>query len=325
MLSAGLTAVYIYFVYYAATLMTEPFYISAILASLYLVVVLAGTGAARSPEGRARTAGGERVLPPANWAFYAALGFTLAVAVLLRQLFLLIVPFLILWLAAAIAKQTSLSALLRWLPSALLPLIILVLAIIPFSLYNAARFQRFVLLNTNAGYAFFWANHPVYGNRFQGILPPELGTYQDLIPAELHTLDEAALDRALLQRGFEFIRQDPLRYAMLSLSRIPVYFKFWPSPQSSLISNISRVLSFGIFWPFMLYGLLLSTRKPQAANPQTLAVEPRALLHIFIALYSGVHLLSWSLIRYRLPVDAVLLIFAALAFTNLWEWIKKRV
>ena len=38
LLAAGLTAIYFYFIYYAGTLMTEPFYITAILASIYLVL-----------------------------------------------------------------------------------------------------------------------------------------------------------------------------------------------------------------------------------------------------------------------------------------------
>jgi len=41
LVAAALTAVYAYFVYYSATLMTEPFYITAILASLYLAILLA--------------------------------------------------------------------------------------------------------------------------------------------------------------------------------------------------------------------------------------------------------------------------------------------
>jgi hypothetical protein len=31
-----------------------------------------------------------------------------------------------------------------------------------------------------------------------------------------------------------------------------------------------------------------------------------------------IHLLSWALIRYRLPVDAVLIVFAGLAFVDLY-------
>jgi hypothetical protein len=38
---------------------------------------------------------------------------------------------------------------------------------------------------------------------------------------------------------------------------------------------------------------------------------------LFASIYTLIHLLSWALIRYRLPVDAVLLIFAALALVDI--------
>ncbi len=40
---------------------------------------------------------------------------------------------------------------------------------------------------------------------------------------------------------------------------------------------------------------------------------------VFILVYSGIHILTWTLIRYRLPVDAVLLIYAALAILAVWD------
>lgn len=145
---------------------------------------------------------------------------------------------------------------------------------------------------------------------------PEDISYQGLIPDELRALDEAALDAALLRRGLRFVVDDPARYLVLSLSRVKDYFKFWPSADSSLIGNVARVSSFGLFLPFMLYGLMLSVvRRPQPAV---------ALLWLFIAVYTAIHLLSWALIRYRLPVDAVLLIFVGLAIVHLWKRLAQR-
>lgn len=101
---------------------------------------------------------------------------------------------------------------------------------------------------------------PIYGTQFEAVLSPEHGiSYQELIPPELRGLNDALLDRALLDRGgAEIVLDDPGRYLLLSLSRIPIYFQFWP--QSSLLSNAARLLSFGLFLPFMLYGLILAIR-----------------------------------------------------------------
>jgi hypothetical protein len=41
------------------------------------------------------------------------------------------------------------------------------------------------------------------------------------------------------------------------------------------------------------------------------------LLYLFVLLYTAIHLLSWALVRYRLPVDSVLLVFAGAALVTL--------
>lgn len=293
LVAAGLTTIYIYFVYYSATLMTEPFFIIGILASLYLTILLVKTRDVKK-----------------QWKLAFGLGVMLALTILLRQLFLFFVPILLLWLVWASYKDAG--RLPIW-PIGLV-LILVVIIILPFTIYNYTRFQQLVLLNTNAGYAFFWANHPIYGTHFEAILPDNMGSYQELIPPELRQLNEAALDRELLKRGIQFVVDAPGRYILLSLSRIPIFFTFWPSAASSTISNISRVLSFGILWPFMLFGLVDTVKRHFELE---FLSKPAFLLIIFSGFYTLIHLLSWSLIRYRLPVDAVLLIFASAAILKL--------
>jgi hypothetical protein len=301
LLAAGLTAIYVYFVYYAATLMTEPFYITGVLASLVLTIALA-----------ARPASAHYRKLALAW------GVAMGLTVLLRQLFLLLIPFFILWVIATTYARHSRKRILSTIGIAIA---VVGLLILPFTAFNYTRFNRFVLLNTNAGYAFFWANHPIYGTKFRPA--SEMGTtYQALIPSELRQLDEAVLDQELLQRGLQFVRDEPMRYLLLSLSRIPAYFKFWPDPSSSLVSNLSRISSFALFLPFMLYGLLRSfidaARVTDEASSTRRGFSPYILLlYLFLLVYSGIHILSWAQIRYRLPVDAVLIIFAALAIADL--------
>ncbi len=186
--------------------------------------------------------------------------------------------------------------------------IVLLLIIAPWTIRNYRAFHRFVLLNTNAGFAFYWSNHPIHGTNYPAYLP-DWAAYIDLIPPELLPLNEAELDQALLKRGFDFIRDDPGRYLMLSISRVDDYFRFWPSAESGPISNVSRVLSFGLFWPLMAYGLISQVRRSVSSGALS--------LYLFIITYTGIHLLSWTLIRYRLPIDAVLIIFASTALVEI--------
>jgi 4-amino-4-deoxy-L-arabinose transferase-like glycosyltransferase len=305
-IAAGISAFYIYFIYYGGSLMTEPFYITAILWSLLIAMQIAEN------PGRA-----------SEIKFGIFLGIALGITVLLRQVFLLFIPFLLSWIwIARIRRRLSLPIL-----STFLSLGLVVLFILPISFYNHSRFGRFVLLNTNSGFAFFWGNHPIYGTHFYGILPDSLGTYQELVPQELRHLDEAALDQELLKRGLQFVIDDPKRYILLSMSRVPVYFEFWPSRNSGLISNISRVGSFGIILPFVIYGLILSIKKifSEKGNPFiNLVTSPAGLLMLFTLIYSSIHLLTWALVRYRLPVDAVLIPFAALAVSDLYSRIGQK-
>lgn len=307
LLAAGITAVYIYFVYYSGTLMTEPFYMTAVIATLTLTIGLA-----------------QRLPGQGYWKHALALGLTLSIAVLLRQLFLLVIPFVFLWLGIVVYQQRAWQ---RGLFSIGIATAIVILSILPFTLFNYSRFDRFVLLNTNAGYAFFWGNHPIYGTRF--IPATEMGeTYQELVPDELRHLDEAALDQALLKEGIQFIVDDPGRYALLSISRIPAYFKFWPDPTSGLLSNVSRVLSFALFLPFMLYGFVRPFIRLTRSPKTSLLIRPSLtamLLYLFVLVYTGIHVLTWAQVRYRLPVDAVLIVFAALAISELSHVLLKKI
>ncbi|MCC9076801.1 glycosyltransferase family 39 protein [Litorilinea aerophila] len=312
LIAAALSAGYIYFFYYAGALVTESFYMVAILWALDAALRL----------GDRLAAGSDAPRPGANAWLWLELGAAVAVAGLLRQVFLLFVPFLYLWLAwRGLAgsggwRRRAWAAAPGLLVGFVLATAVVVAAIAPWTIRNARAFGTFVPLNTNAGYAFYWGNHPVYGTRFQGILPADGPSYVDLLPRELASLNEAELDQALLRRGIGFVLADPWRYGLLSLSRAREYFKFWPSAESSTISNLSRVASFGLLLPFMLVGLALAVgrlirRDDPRQGPAVL------LLGLFIGVYTGVHLLTWTLIRYRLPVDSVLLLFAALTLVEL--------
>lgn len=295
LIAAALSSIYLYFIYYSATLMTEPFYITATLGSLYIAILLVD---------QVKNLG-QKIHP---WRFYllaVAFGLILGSTVLLRQLFLLIIPFIFAWVwwASRVRRGTNSFTIL------LIATVTIIILILPFTAFNYARFERFVLLNTNAGYAFFWGNHPVHGTNF--IPARQIDNYVVLIPPDLLNLDEAALDQALLQRGLGFITADPTRYILLSLSRIPAYFMFWPSAESSTLSNITRVGSFGLAWPLMLLGIGLWFKDRWSSGLRQLSASPGALLLLYALVYTGIHLLTWALIRYRLPVDAILLVFAA--------------
>jgi 4-amino-4-deoxy-L-arabinose transferase-like glycosyltransferase len=279
LVGAGLAAVYGYFVYYNVALMTETFFIVLVLLTLYLSIELK-----ENPR-------------PIGWV---GLGLSLGLASLLRQTVLLFVPFLLFWLFLELRARG-----IRWWHFAL-PVIIILFLVIPLTIRNYLVYREFLLLNSNAGYALFASNNPNMGSDWQNdeVVVP--------VPEELAGKNEAQLDRALTQRGLEFILADPTRYLWLSLDKTLEYFWFWPSPDSSRISNLNRVLSFGLYLPFMLLGLYLSISRWRNF----------VVLYLFIFIHTMIHLLSWPAPRYRLTVDAVLMVFAGLALIELAKQLK---
>jgi hypothetical protein len=102
---------------------------------------------------------------------------------------------------------------------------------------------------------------------------------------------------------------------------------FWYSSSSSTLSNISRIASFGVMLPFMVIGLILAVKRTLSEKGNrflNLLYSPQGLLILFALIYSGIHILTWTLIRYRLPIDAVLIPFAGLALMELAQRFRLR-
>ena len=274
LVAAGLTAVYGYFLYYNGALMTETFFIVLVLLSLHLSLELK-----EDPT-------------PVRWV---GLGLALGLASLLRQSMLLLVPLLLLWLAWEHRTDR-----VQW-RSLALPVVVIVSLILPWTIRNYVAYREFLLLNSNGGYALYASNNPGLGTdwRNERVVVP--------VPKELAGQNEAQLDRALTRRGIQFILADPERYLRLTLDKTLEYFRFWPSRDSSAVSNWNRVLSFGLYVPFMVVGLCLSLSRWRSF----------LVLYLFVVGHTVIHLLSWPAPRYRLPVDAVLMIFAGLAVVDL--------
>jgi hypothetical protein len=315
--SVAITAFYSYFIFYSATLMTESFFIIGILLLFQISIGF-------SMEGAAELLSSRKV-----WYLkWIALGGTLGICALLRQHIILFAPVLVAWIAwtfltrpmkesDADSSVGNRLAVKRLSVGIILCLLVFCTMIFPWTLRNYLRFEEFVLLNTNAGFAIFWGNHPIHGTDFIPILPETGPSYQELVPSDWQSLNEAALEKKLFRRGISFIIDDPVRFAWLCLGRAREIFKFWPSDQSSAAANLARVFSFGICLPFMLTGLGRYLRLYRRRTFRDFVRSPGFLVILFVLFHIGVHLLSWGLIRYRLPADAVLIIFAGFGITFL--------
>ncbi|MFO7698812.1 MAG: hypothetical protein R6X16_16890, partial [Anaerolineae bacterium] len=173
-------------------------------------------------------------------------------------------------------------------------------------------YGRFLLLNSNTGYAMYSAQHPMHGTDFQ-----EYGAAP--LPEDLMAvgLNEAELDGELLRRGIGFVLADPVRYLRLSWSRLLDYLSILPEPSTTPLHAVGRIVGYGFYAPFMLYGVILVLCSPGLRERSLLAL-------LFMLCYSILHVLTWAMVRYRLPVDAVAMPFVALALDDLVTRVRRR-
>jgi hypothetical protein len=313
LLAAAIVAIYPYFVLYSATLMTEAFYLTALMWSMERALAV-----------RERLTQHQDIGVSLAFTF----GLSLGIAVLLRQSILPWVVVLFVWLFWIGRRLGQSRGVIKALATALVPIVFLIL---PFTIRNYHVYGSFLLLNSNAGYAMYSAQHPMHGTEFQEFAAAP-------VPDDIAGLNEAQMDRELMRRGIGFVMADPQRYLLLSLSRVRAYLDFRPSEASSRVNAVGRVLAFGVFVPLMVYGIWLALRAARARARATAAprqaegvrsgktragaladflTTPLALILVFAVFYSVLHIMTWAMPRYRLPVDAVLMPFAALAVLDL--------
>ena len=279
--AAVFAALYSYLILYSATLLTETPFILLLLIAIVSAYIVVEDG---------------------NHRYLLLVGIGLAGAILFRMAVLAFVPVFLAWIyfssRATGRKPISIGLLL-------IPCAIIMLAVLPWTLRNYGLYGRFMLLESQFGHVFWNSNHPEQGTNFRGpwVAP---------IPEELLELNEADLTYELLRRGRKFVVEDPVRFLLLTVSRIKYFFTFWPTADSSLVNNIARVLSFGILLPFMAAGLALSVRNWKRFLP----------IYLFLLIHIGVYVSSWVMVRYRVPADVLLLPFAALAVTQLISYLN---
>jgi 4-amino-4-deoxy-L-arabinose transferase-like glycosyltransferase len=284
LLGAAIAAVYAYLIFYGVVLVTETPFTLFVLLAIYVANDVAG-----------------RVQRNAQTTYWhmAALGAALAGGVLMRQSLLLFVPVLLCWLAFKLPPGHRLRLLS-------IPLLILAAAIIPFSIRNYLLWHKFMLLETQFGHVFWNGNHPDHHGNFHPfkVFP---------IPTEvLASQNDVVMTDALLRLALQHIWQDPMDFVWLTVTRLRELFTFWPTSDSGLAANLLRLFSFGLFVPFMAIGAALNLRRLGELMP----------VYLFMAVHIGVHAISWSMVRYRMPVEPFLILFAAWTLIAIYDLLR---
>ncbi len=228
------------------------------------------------------------------------LGACLALAVLLRMAVVFFVPVLLAWLAMNLKGRE------RWYSTAV-PILCIIMAVLPFTVRNYRLWGQFLLLESQFGHVFWNGNHPGHLGQFSNAVFP--------IPADVLALrNDALMTNRLLVLGVQNVLADPVHFANLTLDRARIFFSFLPTSDTGRLENLGRLLSFGVVFPAALAGMWLTRQRWRSLLP----------VYLFILLHTSIYLLTWSMVRYRVPLDGFFIAFSAVTLLTVLDKLNAR-
>ncbi len=198
------------------------------------------------------------------------------------------------------AARRGHSRSLRLALACLLPIVVIVGA---WTIRNQQAFGRPVLVSTNGGYNLWLGNHPGVkastGNRNEVPGMEEEAARIWSLPG-----DEATRDSAFTRRAFEYIAADVPRFLRLSLSKSLELWALYQRPMTEDrprlgLEMLASLLSYGLLLPFALVWLFVSLPRSRVA----------LLVLLLFLVYSLVHAVILSKVRFRLPLDPFIIIY----------------
>lgn len=236
----------------------------------------------------------------------AGTGFGLAVALahLTRPTLLHALPFVFLWIAWFAGGRVAGEGVRRSV-LAMVSVVAFCLVCSPWIARNYVAFDAFVPGTLGAGQALLEGNNPL--NDTGGVLAPSAG-YLKSMPTGL---DELARDRWKKARAMSNIRSDLDRFQRLAWLKTKRFWNIVPNAtdyQSSLYKIISA-LSLGPI-------IILAALYPFLAPNRWRLWVPLAGLFVF---YTLLHAITIGSIRYRLPLEPLMIALSAASIAILWH------
>lgn len=258
--------------------------------------------------------------------FWLLSGIFFGLTILVRGNYLLILPFILLWIFIDSWERPK-NQVLRYSLYLLLGMVII---ISPVTLRNYLVEKDFVLTTSQGGQVFFTGNNPL--NLTGEYMATDIGRGSPKFEEEdFRRKAEETLGRKLkpseisnfwFGQALKFIHSQPGAYLSLLGKKFLLFWNKVEVPDNQDIRAFSRyslllrgpLLIFGIIAPLGLLGIGLALRRKGAVM----------LLNLFILGYCGSVVSFFIFSRYRLPVVSPLLVFAAYAILWWTEQLKQR-
>jgi len=242
--------------------------------------------------------------------FYGIIaGILIGLSSLTREIALYFIPFLFIWMFFIIQKDKKNKN--EVLKRFLIIFLSTILTIFPWTLRNYFIFREIVPISTNIGVNLLIGNNPNATGEFMPVKIncPKPKSFRD-VPLSVVASMEYDLNRIASEQALDFIKSNPLSYIKLCFKRL---FLFWSPPVRNInIDNFDSETLFRIIW-LLCYLIVLFTGFMGIIFSIKEKNKKAFLIILIFFYYTGIHMLTVSTIRYRLPLIPLLMIFSNFA------------
>ncbi len=289
LVAAGITCVYPYFIFFPGTVLATSWFSFLLIGATLSIFVGAETE---------------------NIKLILTSGLMFGWATLTRPSGIVLILAVILWLG--VYTWPNLRRLLKLgIPLALVCL----LTVAPW-IYRNTRQLGVANLSTNGGRNLWLGNNPEATISTGSNIPLPKRLDAKIAAAS----SEGEVDRIYIKEAEKFVFQNPKRYALLFLEKAISFWRWDPSPTTNGYVQQNRfyrwvsILSFGPIFSLSLLGFFFAP----------IGTRKKLLLFFFYAvLFTFLHALFITKVRFRLPLDYFTIVTASFALTRFYELAKK--
>ncbi len=237
-----------------------------------------------------------------NGRAFVLAGLVAGLAHLTRPTLTYFLPVVIIW--------SRLRTKMRW-KHLLISAALFCATILPWGIRNIGALGSFHLNTANSGHVLWEGNNPY--NTTGGVAGGDL-RYLEEMP---EGLDELGQDRWQRERAVAFIKGDPGRFARLAQKKFIRFWNIWPNAPG-FNRGMYRWIAFASFTPVLLLALssLFVLRR---------LWRDTIVIWLFVCYYTALHMVTIGSLRYRFPLEPLLLALAAAGLAVLFRERLRRV
>ncbi|MCS7232072.1 MAG: glycosyltransferase family 39 protein [Elusimicrobiota bacterium] len=291
-ISSVLLCFYPYLVYYTGVILSEvtlSFFISLLIFSLLIVYNH----------------------PKLHFIFLS--GVILGMTALCKPVIFAFYPFVILWFL--VNYSNSIKVFLKY---SLIFSLGIIIIIFPWVMRNLFFYKGFLLISP--GWQEFWLTNNDVAIQLETVGPKDEPASDDWIwyPKErfqqILKLPMLEAERVFRKEAIEWVKKNPKKFIWLVYRRFLRFWRLWPYMASKRDKIIAGVTS-GVYLPLAWVGIVLSL------IDKNYRVKSLLLFFLLVS-YTLVYLPFHGMIRYRVPIDPIVLVFTGYTLHCVYEKIK---